>query len=68
MPRRGASPDQGAAKAGKADKGKAGAKGGKTEGAETPLPPSDPDEKLLFDGYIAAIAAVDKIVSYNTCT
>lgn len=65
MPRRPLSPDtaaaQAAAKGGKPDKGK----GGKAaEVPDAPPPPEDPDDRLVYDAYITALTAIDRIVGY----
>ena len=60
VPRRPASPDSAAAGAKKPDKAKS--KAGK-ESEDGPPPPSDPDEKLLFDAYLTGVQAMEKLVS-----
>jgi hypothetical protein len=59
VPRRAVSPDLSGAGAKKPDKPKP--KGGK-ESEEGPPPPTDLDEKLLFDAFTAGVQAMDKIV------
>ena len=50
-------------------KGKKDKKGGSDapmandESVESPQPPMDPDDKLVFDAYMTAIGALEKIVS-----
>ena len=71
MPRRPLSPDAGAAAGGgaksKGEKGK-GEKGSKVKEPtdDAPPPPSDPDERLLFDAHQAGLVAIDKVVSEPT--
>lgn len=46
---------------------KKGAKKINDEGgvSESPQPPTDPDERMIFDAYSLAIAGVDQIVSFT---
>jgi hypothetical protein len=45
---------------------KAGKKGGVEEpavmGVDSPMPPADPDEKLIFDAHLFAVNAVGTLV------
>ena len=61
VPRRPVSPDPTGAGAKKPDKPKP--KGGK-ESDEGPPPPTDLDEKLLFDAFTSGMQAMEKIVSF----
>ena len=71
MPRRPLSPDleaKAGATPGKDKKEKKAAKKGASDdapGAESPMPPADPDEKLLYDAHSFAISAVGQLV--NCC-
>ena len=64
VPRRPVSPDTaGTGKGGKQDK----AKGKKEAGADLPdgmIPPTDLDEKLLFDAHLLGVVSIDRMVSY----
>lgn len=64
MPRRPVSPDPDAKAAG-AGKDKKDKKPGKKDdgGPESPAPPMDPDEKLLYDGFQSGTNALATIVS-----
>lgn len=68
VPRRPVSPDPDA-KAAAAAAAKKDKKGGKKEeagAAESPQPPMDPDERLLFDAYQTASSNLSNIVSMLT--
>lgn len=68
MPRRPVSPDPDA-KAAAAGANKKDKKGGKKDdsgAAESPQPPMDPDERLLFDAYQTATGNLSIIVSTVT--
>ena len=64
MPRRPTSPDADA-KAAAAGANKKDKKGGKKDegAAESPQPPQDPDERLLFDAYQTSTSNLSNIVS-----
>ncbi len=64
MPRRPQSPDAaaGAAAKGKGDKGRGKDKDGGKDGAENLQPPTDADDRLVFDAYVAGLSAIDRIV------
>lgn len=65
MPRRPVSPDPDSKAAG-AGKDKKDKKPGKKDdgGPESPAPPMDPDEKLLYDGFQSGTNALATIVSF----
>ena len=66
MPRRPVSPDPDSKAAG-ASKDKKDKKPGKKDdgGPESPAPPMDPDEKLLYDGFQSGANALSTIVSFK---
>ena len=69
VPRRPQSPDPDSKPGttpGKDKKDKKAAKKGASDdapGVESPMPPADPDEKLLFDAHYFAISAIGQLVS-----
>lgn len=66
MPRRPVSPDADAKAGAAAAAGKKDKKGGKKDdanAAESPQPPMDPDERLIFDAYQTATGTLSSIVS-----
>ena len=71
MPRRPLSPDAeakaGGAGAGKDKKDKKAGKKDEGGGSESPAPPVDLDEKLIFDGYQCGVNALATIVSHISC-
>ena len=62
VPRRPVSPDPNVAAKAKQDKSK---KKPGDPSVDSPQPPQDPDEKLIFDAHSLSTAAIEKIVSLD---
>ena len=72
MPRRALSPDADNRTGptpgpGKGKDKKVSKKGGDESVVESPAPPTDMDEKLVFDGYMYAVNAITTMVSLFCC-